>query len=163
MHSLSEIVSAECGVAMLVFRTGRYSCAIGVDAVDCVVRAVAVDAVAGAPRAVLGIINFHGEVVPVLDLRRRLGDRGGALTCEQKLIIVKTARRAIALLADDVDGVRRIDAARVTAMDDIVPGASRIQGTVAGREGLILVQDARLLLTQAGESCLAGSLRRRAG
>lgn len=146
-------------IAMLAFSAGGHSCGIAVDAVECVVDVVAIDPVPGAPRAVLGVINFHGTIVPVVDPRRRFGGKGGEIDCSQKLIIVKTPSRLIALLADNVEHIDWISPSQVTTVEDFVPGACRITGTVASAHGLILIHDAELLLTRAEERCLETSLR----
>jgi len=89
-----RIVPEQPAMPVVVFRAGAHCCAISAETVECVIPVVAIDAVPGAPRAVLGIINFHGTVVPVVDPRRRFGERGGELELGQKLILVNTPTRS---------------------------------------------------------------------
>lgn len=161
MHPPLQLSSDASRIPVLIFHGGRHCCAIAVSSVESVVDIVAVEPVPGAPQAVLGVINFHGHVVPVVDLRRRFGEEGADLACSQKLVIVATPKRRIALLADDVAHVEWIDASRLSDVEDFVPGASCIKGSLADAQGLILVYDAERLLTQSEEKALDASLRGR--
>jgi len=145
---------------VVVFRAGAHCCAISAETVECVIPVVAIDAVPGAPRAVLGIINFHGTVVPVVDPRRRFGERGGELELGQKLILVNTPTRLVALLNDRIEGVEPIAPELIASMEDFVPGAGKLKGLAAWQDGLVFVHDPGLLLTQAEEKRVDAALRR---
>lgn len=119
---------------------------------------VAIEPVPGAPAAVPGIINFHGSVVPVVDPRLRFGEQGSELNCTQKLIIVETPKRRVALLADGADDVQWINGDEVSAFEDFVPGACYVKGSLANEQGLVLVYDAEQLLTPSEENALDASL-----
>ena len=122
MHSPLPRSPDETRTPVLVFRAGRHRCAITVASVECVVDVVAIEPVPGAPAAVPGIINFHGSVVPVVDPRLRFGEQSSELNCTQKLIIVETPKRRVALLADGADDVQWISGDEVSAFEDFVPG-----------------------------------------
>ena len=59
--------------SLVVFRMGKQEFALGVDAVERVVRAVEIAPLADAPRGVLGMVNVRGSEVPVFDLTARPG------------------------------------------------------------------------------------------
>ncbi|HUU24079.1 MAG TPA: chemotaxis protein CheW [Methyloceanibacter sp.] len=159
--SLPErIVSEQSATPVVIFHAGGHCCGISAYSVDCVIPVVAIDPVPGAPRAVLGVVNFHGAVVPVVDPRRRFGDRGGELVLSQKLIVVNASTRQIALLADRIDDIEQIAPECIAVMDDFVPGASKLKGSAARKDGLIFVHDAGLLLTQSEEKRVDAALRR---
>lgn len=162
MHSPLQLAPDETRVPVLIFHAGQHRCAIAVSAVECVVDVVAIEPVPGAPRAVAGIINFHGSVVPVVDPRLRFGEEACELSCSQKLVIVETPKRRIALLADTAEHVQWIAADEMSAVEDFVPGACYVKGSLANEQGLILVYDAERLLTQPEEDALDASLGGRA-
>lgn len=60
------------------------------------------------PVFVLGIVNLHGEIVSVLDIKRffDLPERG--LTDLDKIVVLQTGSMRFGVLADAVFGVRRI-------------------------------------------------------
>jgi purine-binding chemotaxis protein CheW len=56
---------------LVVFRLDERRYALPLAAVERVVRSVTVTPLPGAPAIVLGGINVHGRVLPVLNVRRR--------------------------------------------------------------------------------------------
>ena len=81
---------------------GEHAFALGVDAVERVVRAVEIAPLADAPRGVRGVINVQGCEVPVFDLTARPGQ---AVHAADHLIIARTPRRTVALLVAAVESV----------------------------------------------------------
>ena len=64
---MSELTQA------VLFRVENQRCALPLDSVERVVRAVEITPVPGAPKIVLGAICVAGTVLPVLNMRQRLG------------------------------------------------------------------------------------------
>ena len=58
-----------------------------------------------APRAVTGVADYRGEVVPVIDLRIRFGLEGEEVTRRTKWIVVDVEGRFVALVVDAVTEV----------------------------------------------------------
>jgi len=61
-----------------------------------------------APHFVDGIISLRGVIVPVIDLRKRLGLQGQRSTAQQRIIIVRQRDGYSGLRVDSVTGVVRI-------------------------------------------------------
>src|ERR1700688_2183847 len=57
------------------------------------------------PRAVVGVADFRGEVIPVVDLRLRFGLASAPATRKTKWIVVDVSSRLVALVADAVSEV----------------------------------------------------------
>ena len=87
--------------------------ALELDVVERVLPMAAVIPLPRAPKVMLGAFNLHGEVVPVVDVRRRLGlaPRGFVLTA--RFLVARAGRRRLALPVDEVAGVREVDAGAV--------------------------------------------------
>src|SRR5512138_404954 len=90
--------------------------------VDRVVSAVAVTPLSDGPDAVLGVINLHGKIIPVADLRGRLGYPPRQVRLDDSLVIARTSRRTLAFFADTVEGVIEGNEGAVTNGGDVVPG-----------------------------------------
>lgn len=58
-----------------------------------------------APPVVIGVADHRGEVVPILDLRRRFGMPSEAPTRRTKWIIVRVGKRSAGLVVDAVTEV----------------------------------------------------------
>ena len=86
--------------------------------------------VPGAPPEVIGVRNFHGQVIPVIDMASRLGlDRDA----EAPLIVVAQERgHQAALAVDEVLEVGEIPEASNETESDLLVGAAAIEGSLVG-------------------------------
>ena len=102
--------------------------ALPVERVREIVRMRAITSVPRVPAAVRGVISLRGEIVQVIDLRRRLGLRGEEIAARRARIVVLNGDdgQLTGLLVDRVSEVLRVDEGSLR------PPASRDADTVAG-------------------------------
>jgi chemotaxis-related protein WspB len=93
-------------VDVVVFRLGPQQFGIPVAQVGQVFPVAEIAPFAGASAPVRGAVDVHGELIPVVDLGRRISDAWTTLHAEQRLILVNGPTRRLMLLADEVEGVR---------------------------------------------------------
>src|SRR5688572_3877945 len=72
MSLLARTVSMTARIQLLAFRIESRSYALRLSHVQRVIRSVDVTPVPETPSCVLGIIDVHGEILPVLNFRRRI-------------------------------------------------------------------------------------------
>jgi purine-binding chemotaxis protein CheW len=72
----------------VVFQLGKTRFGVGIDQVLRVVRLTPVTRVPRSPHFLEGVINFHGRVVPVVDLKKRLALAGGETYGEAARILI---------------------------------------------------------------------------
>jgi len=132
----------------VTFQLGNETYGINVLAVREVLRVTEITPVPGVPPYILGIINLRGNVVTVLDARRRFGLEEKGPDELSRVVIVETDDHVMGLLVDSVAEVvylrsSEIEAAPNVGSDDT---AKYIQG-VHSRENelLILIDVARLI------------------
>jgi len=150
--------SASTPSRVVVFTLGDQRYGLSLSAVERVVHMVQVTPLPRAPAIVLGVVNVRGRVIPVLNLRRRfrLPERDFALT--DRLVIARTARRPVALVADEVAGVLEYSALQIVEARDIVPGVEYTEGVVKLADGLILIHDLDSFLSLEEEAALEQSI-----
>ncbi|HEX2206001.1 MAG TPA: chemotaxis protein CheW [Longimicrobium sp.] len=136
---------------VLVFEVAGERYALALAAVREVVRAVAVSRLPGAPAAVQGVIGVRGALVAVLDLRARFGLPAKPVDPAEHFVIAHDGARTVALRADRVAGIERVDPAEVADPRAEVPGAPYVSGAARTAEGLVLVHDLAAFL-DAGEA-----------
>ncbi len=90
---------------IVVFLVDGQRYALPLSAVDRAVRAVAVTPLPEMPPQILGAVNIHGRVLPVLSLRRWLGRPDREVCALDELLIAHTVAQTLVLLVDDVCGV----------------------------------------------------------
>lgn len=70
--------------------------------VDRVLNAVEITELPEGPDILLGVINFHGDILPVLDIRRKFSLPVKEVEPEDKIIILKSQSRRFAVHVDRV-------------------------------------------------------------
>jgi purine-binding chemotaxis protein CheW len=90
---------------LLVVRAAASLCAVPLDNVIEVMRALPVRPVTSAPNYVCGLSIVRGEAIPVVDVGLLVGSDA---TERRRLVTVRTGGRTIALAASDVLGVQSI-------------------------------------------------------
>ncbi|HWQ35669.1 MAG TPA: chemotaxis protein CheW [Blastocatellia bacterium] len=132
---------------LLIFALDRQLHAVGLEAVERVIRAVAITPLPEAPPAVSGIINVQGEIVPVFDLRRRFGQAGRAVRVRDQMVLVRTAHRRVALVANEVRGVVECSEDELAGPERIAPGLALVKGVLRMDEELAVIYDPENFLT----------------
>jgi purine-binding chemotaxis protein CheW len=102
---------------------------------DCLVEVVRMAALAPVPTApsfVLGLLDLRGRVVPVLDLRRRLGLAPAQPGLSTPICVVEAEGRGFGLVADAVRDIRPLAAPGerldVAPYDSPVAGVTHVDG-----------------------------------
>lgn len=144
--------------SLLVFMLDDWKCALPLPSVERSYRAVAVTPLPGAPAKVMGIVNVHGVVHPVIDLRHcfRLPPR--TLSPADHLVIGHTTRRYVALVVDSITGVIECARQEIAIADTILPGMEYVSGIVRLKDGMILIHDLDNFLSLEEENVLDQAL-----
>ena len=87
------------------FVVGDVQYAVSIHRVREIANPLELVALPKAPRAVVGVADYRGEVVPVIDLRVRFGLEEADVTRRTKWIIVDVDGRFVALVVDAVTEV----------------------------------------------------------
>ncbi len=144
----------------LIFRLGEDEFALPIAAVDEV--ASVPDRIARLPRTpefLEGVINLRGEVLPVVDQRRRFGMAEFAGADARRLVVVRSARHRAGLIVDSVSEVMRVSADEIEPAPDLTDDMSRLVGAVINRPArgrVVLLLDPEELLTRAERGLLDG-------
>jgi purine-binding chemotaxis protein CheW len=130
--------------------------ALPLAAVERVVGMVAVSPLPESPVGVRGVINVHGEIVPVLDLDLRIGRAAREHGAGARLLLARTSRGRVALAVDDVVGVIAIDASAIGPAPDAMPAP--VAGIAAFGDGVLLIYDVDAFLSPGDEQAVAAAL-----
>jgi purine-binding chemotaxis protein CheW len=138
LHPAAIAASEEASaVVLLVFRIDGCEHAVAVEQVVEVLRMVAATPLPDAPPWVLGVINVRGRVIPLIDVRARLGAPRLEPEPSTSVIVVQTDEVAAGLVVDEVvevlavrhDALQRPD--QVTVDSAVI--FSRVQQRSASR------------------------------
>lgn len=110
-------------VQLLVFRLGDEE--YGVDILQA--RGIehldqGITRVPKAPAFVEGVINLRGEIVPIVDLRKRFGLVIKAIGYDSRVIIVEVENHLVGMTVDAIVEVLRISSSSIEPAPEIVKG-----------------------------------------
>jgi len=143
---------------IVVFSLDERRYALNLSAVERVVWAVEITPLPKAPGFVLGVINYQGQIIPVVDIRQRLNLPQRDMISDDQLILARTSRRLVALVADSVAGIHELPDRESVAAEQVLPGAEYIHGAAKLDGNLVLICDLDQFLPFAEERKLEAAL-----
>jgi purine-binding chemotaxis protein CheW len=111
-----------------------------------------------SPHIVIGLINVHGEVIPVLNIRKRFRLPEREADLGDQLIIARTARRLVALVVDAVNDVLALSSGEMLAPETILPQLEHVEGVVKLDDGMVFIQNLDAFLSLEEEQTLQASI-----
>ncbi|MFZ2619293.1 MAG: chemotaxis protein CheW [Alphaproteobacteria bacterium] len=126
-----------------------------------IIRITAITPVPQAPSFVEGVINLRGQIIPVVDLRKRFGIPAKEADEETRIVVVELKNTVIGLVVDSVSEVLRLPADTVAPPPAIVAGsigAEYIKGIGHHDEKMIILIDMRKVFSDQEVGALEGSL-----
>ncbi len=134
------------------FRIGRETFGLPIASVREIVRVPEITSVPNAPDYIEGVINLRGRIIPVVDLRKRFGEKAVEASKKNRIVVVEIDNRAIGLLVHSASEVLKIPPSEIEAPQDVfqegelnyISGVGKLKGRL-----VILLDLARVL--QRGE------------
>jgi purine-binding chemotaxis protein CheW len=123
------------------------------------VRVVEITPLPKAPDIVSGIINVQGEIIPVVDIRKRFGLPRRETRPSDQIIIARTSRRTVALLADESGEI--LERPEVVYAEKVVAGMEYVRGVVKLEDGMVLIHDLDTFLSLDEEAALDDAMEGR--
>jgi purine-binding chemotaxis protein CheW len=161
------MTSVDGPMRIVTFRLGEQLYAADIFSVERVLRCEAVRAIPEMPDWMEGVIDHGGEVVPVIDLRRRFSMAAGEPGPHARLIVCASRDAHAALLVDSVLDVRPLVAAELAEAPKLFRGlgGEYIKGLTRRQGALVVVLDIDRLLssTDVISLQLAGATPERRG
>ncbi len=141
-QSTESVTSSERDIVS--FRLAERTYALPLSAVVQIIPMVAFTPLPQAHDAVEGIMNYRGNAVLIVNLRRYLNLPEIPLKLHTPIILIRMESRLLGLIVDEVLDVTTAPALRVISLADIVP--ERL-GSISALEGVLHTgQDAILLV-----------------
>src|SRR5690554_4893080 len=93
----------------VVFNLDGQEFAVDINRVKTIEKVTPITRVPGARDFIMGVINLRGEVIPVIDMRRRMGMKPGKFNDESRIIIVVVNDMEVGMTADSANEVINIE------------------------------------------------------
>ncbi|WP_019567820.1 chemotaxis protein CheW [Thioalkalivibrio sp. ALMg13-2] len=133
----------------VTFSLAEETYAIDVLQVQEVLKVTEIAPVPGVPDYILGIINLRGNVVTVIDARRRMGLDDRESDEASRIVIIDVDNQNVGILVDSVSEVVRISPDSVEPAPEVGNDDSSrfIQGVTSTEQGLTILVDLNRLLS----------------
>lgn len=89
----------------VVFQSNQQYFALSVLDVVRVIEVAEITKLPEVPTFVLGVYDFHGEMIPIIDVRQKLFQNQTAQTIESKIILCKWKTHTIGLVVENIDSI----------------------------------------------------------
>ncbi len=130
----------------------------GIDIMDIeeILRMVDITTVPKAPSFVEGIINLRGRVIPIVDLRKKLGIEATEFTNSTRIVVVNMEGRKIGFIVDNVEDVLRVDSSMVDKAPGTSTGADNkyIKGVAKTAQEMVIILDVHKIFSTGEASAL---------
>lgn len=136
-------------IRWVTFRLENEKYGINVMQVQEVLRVTEIAPVPGAPDYVLGIINLRGNVVTVIDTRKRFGLNSKDMDDSTRIVIIESEGQVVGILVDSVAEVVDIRSSDIEQAPNVgtEESAKFISGVSSIDSELLILIDLNKLLT----------------
>ena len=108
-----------------------------------IIRVTEVTQVPRAPEFIKGVINLRGRIIPVVDLKRKLGLGEVEVAKLSRIVVVKIKERLLGLLVDGASQVLKVPVSSIEAAPEEVADveAAAVRGVAKLPGRLIILMD----------------------
>jgi purine-binding chemotaxis protein CheW len=106
-----------------------------------ILKVIDITRLPNTPPFIKGVINLRGNVIPVVNIRRRFGYKETKITDESRIIVVGINGKLVGLLVDCVFQVFRIPMKDINSPSELIEGVSAeyIHGVGRLKDRLIII------------------------
>ena len=87
------------------------------------------------------MINVQGQVIPVINVRRKFRLLEREIDLDDSIVIVKGSKWAVAFAVDSVKGVIERSDEEIISSGKILPGMEHTEGVVIIRDDIVFLHD----------------------
>jgi purine-binding chemotaxis protein CheW len=135
---------------LVSFNIGREEFGIDILTVQEIIRMIQITTVPNSKPYVSGVINLRGRIIPVIDLRTRLGMQQRDSDNNTRIIVVSLRDTTIGFIVDSVSEVLRIPASVTEAPPSIVAGikADYITSVAKLEDRILILLDLEKIISE---------------
>lgn len=143
-------------VQLCVVRIGRESYALDLKRIDEILPVPGLTPMPRAPKFLEGVVRLRGEVLPVVDARKRLGVESTAAQAmtssgkprrTERLMVCRVGSRRLGVLVDAVTQVRRVPRSALRPAPLATP---HVLGVTGEGDQVTMLLDVKALIEEAG-------------
>lgn len=148
MATITEQKTVDELIQLVSFKIGEEEFAVDILKVQEINRMLEITKVPNAPGYVEGVINLRGRVIPVIDLRLRLGMERIEHGNDTRIVVVEVLQKTVGFIVDSVNEVLRIPKSITEPPPPMVAGVESDYITAVGKldDRLLILLDLEKIL-----------------
>jgi purine-binding chemotaxis protein CheW len=141
-HELEDIIQ------LVSFKIGNEEFGVDILKVQEINRMMEITTVPNAPTFVEGVVNLRGRIIPVIDLRTRLGMVKVDHSIKTRIIVVELVDKTVGFIVDEVSEVLRIPRSITEPPPEMVAGidANYLTAVAKLEDRLLILLDLEKIL-----------------
>jgi purine-binding chemotaxis protein CheW len=142
-------------IQVVGFRVGKEHFGVPIELVHEIVRIMEVTSVPDAPDFIEGVINLRGKIIPVIDLRKRFGEKTITASKKNRILVAEIMGKIVGLVVDAASEVVKIPPSDIEPPPNVFGESEVNYVTGVGKIGNKLI-----ILVDLGKIMQRGDLRR---
>ena len=128
---------------MVVFKLANEEFAIEVSSIEAIIKLQAITIVPHAPAHVVGVTNLRGNIVPVIDLKKRFNLPETVHNADTRIIVAILQDSKVGMVVDAVSQVMEIEESQIEPTPQITTSidSAYIRGIVKVDKLLVILLD----------------------
>lgn len=141
-------MESQAAAQYLTYRLGAEEYGIAIHLVQEIRSYEAPTRIPGAPHFIKGVVNLRGAIVPIVDLRLKLGCEQAEYGAFTVVIVLSTRERRIGVVVDSVSDVLALTPDSILPPPQLAdePGPEFVTGIASVGSRLLMIVDLDLLL-----------------
>ena len=144
---------------LIAFTLDDQRFALSISSVNRIIRVVGIAPLPKGPDIVIGIINVQGNIIPVVNIRKRFCLPERDINLNDQIIITHTSKRAIGIVVNSVIGLIESAEEKIVTSEAIVPGIDYVEGVVKLEDGLLIIHDIEKFLSIEEEVAIYNAVK----
>ncbi len=146
-----DLITDEQDEHLVALQLAGETYGVDISLIHGIIRLQEITRVPHAPDFVEGVTNLRGKVIPVIDLRKRLGLAVSEPTRSTRIVVVEIDSKAVGMVVDGVSEVLRISRGVIEPPSPIVADitAEYLRGVGKVNDRLVILLDLAALLSSA--------------
>lgn len=136
-------------IQLACFKVGEERYAADIMSIKEIILCRKITRIPSAPDFIEGVINLRGQVIPVIDMRKRLGLTPAGPEGTARIIIIRVLDKDVGIIVDSVLKVLRVGKREMQPPPSIAKGVESeyLKGIVKDGDELVLLLDMEKILT----------------
>jgi purine-binding chemotaxis protein CheW len=134
---------------IVLFNLDEQYYALSLTSVERVISIVEITSLPKISEIVMGVINFHGEVIQVVNIRKLFNLPVREIGLDDQLIITQISKQRVALIVDSVIGIHELERSQVTDTDEAFSCSDYLTGIAKIENNIVMVLDEQKIMEEA--------------